>query len=228
MKTLVILIPAYNEDSVISSVIKQLQSAIKTLKLKKTIVVINDGSTDKTANIAQQVGAKVINHPINRGYGAALQTGIEYAKRTKADYAITFDADGQHDPKDIAKVYKALKQGFDIVVGSRFLSKTNTIPFIRKVILKLGNLATFIFFGIWISDSQSGFRGFNQKAIKNIKLKTNHMEVSSELYSEVKKHRLSFTEVPISVKYTQYSLSKGQTNLNSFNVLLKLVYKLFR
>jgi len=228
MKTLVILIPAYNEDSVIGSVIKQLQSVIKPLKLKKTIVVINDGSTDKTANIAQQVGAKVISHPINRGYGAALQTGIEYTKRAKADYAITFDADGQHDPKDITKVFQALEQGFDIVVGSRFLSKKNTIPLFRRIILKLGNLATFIFFGIWISDSQSGFRGFNQKAIKNIKLKTNHMEVSSEFYSEVKKHHLSYTEIPISVKYTQYSMSKGQTNLNSLNILLKLVYKLFR
>ena len=228
MKTLAILIPAYNEAAVIGGVIKDVQSALKPFKLDKNVVVINDGSTDKTAEIAKQAGAQVVTHSINRGYGAALQTGIEHANRTQLDYAITFDADGQHDPKDIAKVFHKLKQGYDIVVGSRFLMKTNQIPLFRRVILKLGNLATFIFFGIWISDSQSGFRGFNQQAIRKIKLKTNHMEVSSEFYSEVKKHRLSYIEVPISVKYTPYSLSKGQTNLNSFNVLLKLVYKLFR
>ena len=81
---------------------------------------------------------------------------------------------------------------------------------------------------MWVSDSQSGFRGFNKKALQKINLVTNSMEVSSELYGEIKKNKLKFTEVPISVKYTEYSLSKGQTNLNSLNILIKLVYKLFR
>jgi len=228
MKTLAVILPAYNEAKIIGQVIKQLKQDIKNLKVNKKIIVVNDGSSDKTAAISKKCGALVLTHKINRGYGAALQTGIEYARRHDIDYAITFDSDGQHDSQDILKVLQALKKGSNIVVGSRFLNKENKIPFIRKIILKFANFVTFLFFGIWVSDTQSGFRGFNRQAIEKINLSTNNMEVSSEFYAEVKKNKLSFTEIPIKVRYTQYSLSKGQHNLNSFNVMLKLIYKLFR
>jgi len=228
MKTLAVILPAYNEDKIIGKVISQLKKDIKDLKINKQIIVVNDGSSDNTAKIAEKYGALVLTHRINRGLGAALQTGIEYARRNNFDYAVTFDSDGQHDSQDIVKVLHALAKGFDIVVGSRFLNKDNKIPFTRKIILKFANFVTFLFFGIWTSDSQSGFRGFSRKAIEKINLSTNNMEVSSEFYAEVKKHKLKFTEAPIKIRYTKYSLSKGQQNLNSFNVMLKLIYKLFR
>ena len=227
MKKLLIVLPAYNEAQIIKKVILELKKFLKDLKYQSTIVVINDGSTDKTAKIAKKAGAFVLNHQINRGYGAATQTGIEYGRLTNADYLISFDSDGQHYPHDITKVLTSLEKGHDLVIGSRFLSKNN-IPFLRRLVLNLANLSTFIFFGMWVSDSQSGFRGFNKKALQKINLVTNSMEVSSELYGEIKKNKLKFTEVPISVKYTEYSLSKGQTNLNSLNNLIKLLYKLFR
>ena len=227
MKKLVIILPAYNEAKVISQVLKDLKKNTQTLPVKTQIIVVNDGSTDQTAALAKKQSVLVLTHLLNRGYGAALQTGIEYARRIKADYAVTFDADGQHYPQDITKILTNLNQGFDIVIGSRFLLK-NKIPFLRRIILKIANLTTFIFFGTWVSDSQSGFRGFSHKALTKIKLSANRMEVSSELYGELKKHQLSYSEVPISVRYTSYSLSKGQQNFNSLNILLKLIYKLFR
>ncbi len=227
MKKLLIVLPAYNEAQIIKKVILELKKFLKDLKYQSTIVVINDGSTDKTAKIAKKAGAFVLNHQINRGYGAATQTGIEYGRLTNADYLISFDSDGQHYPHDITKVLTSLEKGHDLVIGSRFLSKNN-IPFLRRLVLNLANLSTFIFFGMWVSDSQSGFRGFNKKALQKINLVTNSMEVSSELYGEIKKNKLKFTEVPISVKYTEYSLSKGQTNLNSLKNIIKLLYKLFR
>jgi len=229
MKTLAVILPAYNEDQIIGKVIKQLKQDIKDLKINKKIIVVNDGSSDKTAVIAKKHGALVLTHRINRGLGAALATGLEYSRRIQADFVITMDSDGQHDSQDLEKILQPLlKHKADVVVGSRFLNKNNKIPFIRTAILKFANFVTFLFFGIWTSDSQSGFRGFNRKAIEKINLSTNSMEVSSEFYAEVKKHKLKFTEIPIKVRYTEYSLSKGQQDLNSFNVMLKLIYKLFR
>lgn len=227
MKSLFVILPAFNEEKVIKSVIASIKNSIKSLPVKSKVIVVNDGSKDKTAFFAKQAGALVLNHVFNRGYGAATQTGIQFANLNKADYVITFDADGQHLPQDIKKIYQALEKGNDVVIGSRFLSKNN-IPASRRIILKLANMITWLFFGIKTSDSQSGFRGLNQKALKKINLVTNHMEASSELFGEIKKHRLTLKEVPISVTYTKYSQAKGQSNLNSFNILLKLIYKLFR
>lgn len=225
-----IILPAYNEAQVIVSTIKDIKKVLRQQSLiKSKIIVIDDGSQDSTLKLAKNHADVVIHHPLNRGLGAALATGLEYVKRhPEIKYAVSFDSDGQHHPQDILKAIKALNRGFDIVIGSRFLNPKNKIPFTRKLVLKLSNLLTFIFFGLWTSDSQSGFRAFNRKAIEAIKLSTNRMEVSSEFFSEIKARKLKFTEIPISVKYTSYSISKGQSNLNSFNILVKLIYKLFK
>lgn len=228
MKKLLIILPAYNEAKVIGSVLKSLASFAPKLAVSTKLVVIDDGSKDDTATIAQKNHAIVISHVVNRGYGASMQTGIEYAKRTQADYVITFDSDGQHFPEDLQAILSVLaKNQADIVVGSRFL-QTNPIPTLRRVILIASNLITFIFFGVWVTDSQSGFRGFNANAINKLRLTGDRMEASSEFFAEIKRHKLKYKEVPIRVRYTAYSLSKGQKNTDSFSVLLKLIYKLFQ
>jgi glycosyltransferase involved in cell wall biosynthesis len=226
----IIVLPAYNEQSVISTTIKHLKRALSQLKKYRfKIVVVDDGSTDNTFALARKSADVVLRHRFNRGLGAALATGLEYARRHQEfSLAVTFDSDGQHYPQDIIRVIKPLEQKFDVVIGSRFLKADNKIPFFRKLILKISNLATFIFFAVWTTDSQSGFRAFNRRAIDLIKLTSNKMEVSSEFFAEIKRNKLRFTEIPISVRYTPYSLAKGQTNLNSFHILLKLIYKLFR
>lgn len=227
MKRLVI-IPAFNEGKVIYKTLIDLKKAIKS-KGKFDILVIDDGSTDNTFSQARKAKVNVLCHRLNRGLGGALGTGFEYAKRFNYDLAVTFDADGQHHPQDLLKLIKPIEnRQADIVIGTRTLSKKGQMPLDRKIINWLSNFVTFIFFAIWTSDSQSGFRAFSKKALRLIQIKTQRMEVSSEIFSEIKRHRLKLKEIPITVIYTDYSRLKGQANLNSFNVLYKLLLRLVR
>ncbi len=220
-----IIVPAYNEAQVIFTTITKLK---KRLNKKFDILVVDDGSLDQTFPEAKKTHVRIVRHPLNRGLGAALGTGIAYARKGKYDLAITFDADGQHDPRDINKAVKPIEASkADLVIGTRTKGIGN-MPFDRWVINWASNILTFLLFGIWTSDSQSGFRAFSKKALHYIEIKTEGMEVSSEIFSEVKKHQLKVAEIPIHVIYTTYSRSKGQTNLNAFNVLVKLLLRLAR
>ena len=131
MKKLVIILPAFNEEKVIGQVLEGLKEELENINsLKKEIVVVDDESRDKTAKIASGEGAVVLQHPINRGLGGALATGLEYAKRKNFDFAVTFDADGQHDPKDLRKILETLLSGEeDVVIGVRDLKNLNNFPF---------------------------------------------------------------------------------------------------
>lgn len=224
---LIIVLPAFNEASVIDQVLENLKRELLLISnLQKEIVVVDDGSIDKTSQIAHKHGAMVLKHLINRGLGGALGTGLEYAKMSKADMMVTFDADGQHDAKDISKILNPiLNNRADVVIGVRNVKK---MPFDRRVITLFSSIITFIFFGIFCQDTQSGFRAFNLKAINSLKIKTQRMEVSSEFFYGIKKHKLRLIEVPIRVIYTPYSLKKGQKNSNAIKILLKLVLRLFR
>lgn len=219
-----IIIPAFNEASVLDETIKEIRKTYKNAD----IVVVDDGSRDNTAKVALESADYLLTHRHNCGLGAALSTGIEFAKRRGYSACLTFDADGQHDPKDIASAFKAIESGSDVVIGSRFLGTHSNMPRFRRFILTLSNFTTFIFFGIWTSDSQSGFRGFSRRAIETIKLRTNRMEVSSEIFGQVKRHKLVFHELPIHIRYTDYSLSKGQSNSNGLKILIKLLYQIIR
>jgi len=227
MKKLLIILPAYNEEKVIGKVLFELKSYLKKIKdLNFEIVVIDDASTDCTKKKAASQKIKVLSHPINRGLGGALFTGFEYAKLTGADFLLTMDSDGQHDPKDIGKILKLLLENkTDAVIGVRNIQK---MPFDRKIITLAGSLLTFLLFGVWCDDTQSGFRAFNKEAIKKIQLKTQRMEVSSEFFNEIKRNKLKFAQVPIRVIYTNYSRAKGQSNLNSGKVLVRLFLRLSR
>ena len=229
MQRLVLILPALNEAEVLADVLNRLKVVLKQLSLKTELVVVNDGSIDKTAAIAAKAGVTVLTHLINRGLGAALGTGLAYAKKTQADFAVTFDRDGQHDPEDIAKVLAPLlKNQADVVIGSRSLPGSGKMPLLRRINNLAFNVLTFLFFGKTTSDSLSGFRGFNRRAIQSIHLKTERMEVSNEFFAEIKRHRLRLEEVPIKVIYTPYSMRKGVRPGNIFAIIFRLVLRLLR
>jgi len=229
MKKLVLILPALNEAQVIGKVLKKIKKKVKALPVKTEVIVVNDGSSDKTAQIVKQQQIKVLTHKINRGLGASLGTGLAYAKLIKADFAITMDSDGQHDPKDIIKVLTPiLEKKADVVIGSRMLYSSNLMPIIRKFFNFISNLITLILFRIRTTDSLSGFRGFSKKAIQKIQIKTDRMEVSNELFLQIKKHQLKYSEAPIKVIYTDYSIQKGQKPSNAFAIVFKLLLRLFR
>jgi UDP-N-acetylglucosamine---dolichyl-phosphate N-acetylglucosaminyltransferase len=212
------LIPAYNEEKTIADVLKS------TMPHVDAIIVVNDGSSDRTAQIAQTHGAHVVSHVINRGLGAAIGTGFAAAQKLGADIVVTLDADGQHDATEIPKFVTAIENDADVVIGSRML-KRKGMPWYRQIANLLGNLVTFTLFGAWVTDSQSGFRAFNKFALSTIEIKTNRMEVSSELIAEARRNNLNLVEVPIKAIYTDYSLSKGQSFFVGIKTLAKLVLK---
>ncbi len=223
---LAILIPAFNEEKMLGKVLKTLPKKLPGIK-RREIIVVDDGSYDKTNRIARGSGVTVISHYLNRGLGGALGTGFEYAKENGFDVLVTFDADGQHNPADIASVIRPIVQKkADVVIGSRLKNRKN-MPMLRQIGIFGLNLITLFLFWVWTTDSQSGLRAFSKKAIKQIEIKSNKMEVSSEFFNEIQSHNLKFQEVPITSIYTRYSLSKGQKNVNVFRILSKLIYRRF-
>jgi len=217
MKTIIVM-PAYNEAKVIAGVINGLKK-----NGHKDIIVVDDGSNDRTGEIAEKAGAHVYTHPINRGLGGALGTGIKAALAEGAGYIVTFDSDGQHDPKDVNRVLAPLvNKKADVVIGSRLL-KPQGMPWIRRVGNFGLNVITFLLFGIWTTDSQSGLRAFSRKAAEKINIQTNKMEVSSEIIKEIGRKRLKFREIAIRPIYTKYSREHGQSHMNAFRIIAKLV-----
>lgn len=226
MKLLIIL-PAYNEEEKIGEVLSNLPRRIEGISEIERLV-IDDGSTDKTSEIAQKFKTTVLKHVINRGLGGAIGTGFEYARNSNADIVVTFDSDGQHRSQDIKPLIKPiLEKKSDVVIGSRFI-KLKQMPPDRILINILSNIATYILFGIYTSDSQSGLRAFNKRAIFKIDIKTQKMEVSSEIFKEIKRNNLKFTEIPIQAIYTGYSRRKGQKNSNALPIFYKLFLRLAR
>lgn len=200
MKTLIV-VPAHNEKEKIKEVISDLKS-----HGFNDILVVDDGSTDQTGLIADAAGAVVIRHIINRGLGAALGTGFEYARRLDYDCLVTFDGDGQHQAKYLQNLISPIRNNqCDVVVGSRFLKKDSSLPAGRFLVNYVSNIATWLLYGVWTSDTLSGLRAFNREAISKINLKTDKMEVSNEFFWEIKRNNLKFAEVPIECLYTDYS-----------------------
>lgn len=218
MKKIFILIPAYNEEKMIGQVITEVKK-----EGFKNIIVVDDGSTDKTKEKAEKAGAMVLSHLFNRGKGAAIKTGIEFLKQIDFDYLITIDGDGQHNVKDIKKVVEKLKDGYQVVLGNRFLKK-NQMPFFNRLGNFLANILTYLVYGLWVGDSQSGFRGYNKKAIDKLDLSSDQYEFDSEVIREIAYHQLKFCEVPIDVFYTSYSTSKRhkQNLINGIKTMIRL------
>ena len=217
-----IVVPAYNEEEVIKKTISSLKNAGY-----HNIVVVDDCSSDETGHKATEAGATVLTHIINRGYGAALRTGIDYVRDyTDAEMVVTFDADGQHQAKDIKKFIDTLANNrYDIVLGSRFLGSTKNISIIRKLILKCGIIFTTIMSGIHLTDTHNGFRALNRKAMSRIKTCARGMEYASEIIDEIKRKKLRHTEVPVTIIYTDYSMEKGQSSFNALKIAAKILIK---
>lgn len=189
-------IPAYNEEKNIAKIISQLQ------KITESIIVCNDGSNDLTSEIASKMGVEVVDHVKNLGYGAAIRSIFLKAKEIDTDILVTFDADGQHRIEDIEKVIEPIeKEECDIVIGSRFLEEPKNIPKYRKAgiktITKVTNLAT----DTKITDSQSGFRAYSKKTLKEITPSEYGMGVSTEILIKANKIKFKIKEVPIVVLY---------------------------
>lgn len=214
---IVAVIPAYNEEDRIEKVIKSIE------KYVNLIVVVDDGSTDKTVDKIKSKKVLILRHEINLGQGASLQTGFDYAKRLQPDVVITYDADGQFEPSDIPKVIRPILKGkYDIVLGSRFLGKTINLPLSKHFVLKSGVLFTRIFSGVNVTDTHNGFRALNQNALKKIHIIHNRMAHASEIIDQTKEYKLKYKEVPVTVKY----LTKvNQSSLNAFTILFDLISK---
>ena len=223
-----IVIAAFNEGRKIGLVIEDLKKYGYS-----SIVAVDDGSSDATVRSAEGAGAMVLRHAFNRGQGASLKTGIEYALRNGAEFIVTFDADGQHHASDIVQLLEPLQAGTaDIAIGSRFLleSTQKNIPLLRKVALKAGIFFLYLLYGIHVTDSQNGLRAMTRHAAKTIEIKQDRMSHAGEILDSIHRKNLRFVEVPVHITYSDYSRSKGE-NRNSFvasmTIAMRLIWEKF-
>ena len=215
----VAVVPAYNEEKTVGGVVRSL------LPFVQEAVVVDDGSVDGTTREARAGGACVVGHMLNRGLGAAIGTGVEAALRDGADIVVTFDADGQHDAKDVSRLIAPILEGeADVAIGTRTMDR-QLMPGSRRVANWIGNALTFVLFGKWVQDSQSGLRAFSRQAAEDLEIKCDRMEVSSEIVKEIRRHGWRLAEVPIRPVYTDYSMSKGQGFLVGLKTAGKLLLR---
>ena len=210
-----VVVPAHNEQDNIFGVIKSLQ------ELTPNIVVVDDASTDRTNDIARSLGVLLLEHLINRGQGAALQTGTEFALKNGAKIIVHFDADGQMLAKDIYRIITPiLDNQAEIVFGTRFLEKKSKIPWTKKYfILKPALMFNWFFTGIKLSDAHNGFRALSRQAAKAIKITQDGMAHATEILDQVRAHDLNYSEVPVEIVYNQY----GQRFLSGFKIIRDLI-----
>jgi glycosyltransferase involved in cell wall biosynthesis len=208
-----IVMPAHNEERTIGSVLGSLKR-----EGWRQIIVVNDGSTDRTASIARAKGAVVVAHRRNMGLGAALRTGLATARKRGADCAVTFDADGQHDSKSVQRLVNALKSK-DLVIGVR----THVgIPLYKKFGNFILDWITFLFSSVFI-DSQSGSRAFNRRALEKIKIMSNRYDVSSEIIIQAKRRGLKIGQTRVKCFYTKYTKTRGTTIVSGIRILAGLI-----
>ena len=200
---IIIGIPAFNEEKNIGPIIQSLK------KMYDDVLVCDDGSSDSTSSIALEMGAIVVKHPTNQGYGSAIKTIFNEAKKINCDILVTFDADGQHQISEIDDILKPIIQNTaDIVIGSRFLGKTKNLPKYRKFGIKTITGLTNVMTGSNISDSQSGFRSYSQKILKEISPTESGMGISTEILIKAVKNKMRITEIPITISYKNNIHSK--------------------
>jgi glycosyltransferase involved in cell wall biosynthesis len=214
-----IIIPVFNEQQTIRKVVESL------LVLHYNIVIVDDGSTDATEDCLVGLPVFYIRHEINLGQGAALQTGIEFALSREAEILISFDGDGQHQVADLARLIEPLLlHEANVVLGSRFLpAATTNISFFRKQAIFLGRAVHFLFTGLWLSDAHNGLRAFDRKAASVLELKENRMAHASEILFKLHSHQLTIKEVPVSILYSMYSKSKGQSVFSGIKIFLDIL-----
>jgi glycosyltransferase involved in cell wall biosynthesis len=212
-----VVIAAHNEARAIGRV------AAELAPLPYRVVVVDDGSTDATAELAARAGAEVLRHPINLGQGAALQTGIDYALLRGASHLVTFDADGQHRAEDIAALLGALSANdADFALGSRFRGAVVDLPPLRRLMLRAATLFTRATTGLDVSDAHNGLRAMTRRGAARIRLRQNRMAHASEILHQIAASGLRYVEVPVTIQYSRYSLAKGQRASEFVVILLDL------
>lgn len=218
---IVAVIPAYNEATRIATVVSDAR------KVCDRVIVVDDGSTDRTGEAAMEAGATVLRHLENSGAGAATMTGIEAARAMGATAMVTLDADGQHDPVDIPLLLHPIKNdSADIVFANRF-GMRNKIPLIRRFFNALGNIVTFIATGMWVQDSQCGFKVFGPRALGEVDIKMSGFEFCTEIVGEARRNRWRIAQIPTKVLYSEYTMAKGQSFASGVKTALKILVRSF-
>lgn len=216
-----VVIPLFNEAAVIADVLAGLRSRFVN------IVCVDDGSTDGSTEAAERAGVHLVRHPVNLGQGAALQTGIMYAlSHPSCDFIVTFDADGQHRVTDaVAMLETAREEDLAVVFGSRFLDNRTDPGWIKRVILKTAVRVSNLTTGLKLTDAHNGLRVIRRDAAEHLDLKQDRMAHATEIVLQLSRTGLPWKEHPVELLYTDYSRAKGQSVLNSVNILVDLVVR---
>lgn len=216
-----VVIPMFNEGSVIGDVVREVRGVFPH------VVCVDDGSADESAAAAEAAGAVVVRHPINLGQGAALQTGFDYALSDPAmTEVVTFDADGQHQLADAAAMVERLRRDdLDVVIGSRFLDDRTEVARLRRVILRTAALYTRWTSGMALTDAHNGLRVLDRGLLERVRLRQNRMAHASELVDKIGRAKVRWAEHPTHIIYSDYSKAKGQSLLNSVNILFELIFR---
>lgn len=213
-----VVVPAYNEAARLAVTLRPL------VALGHEVVLVDDGSVDGTPEVAEAFSVWILRHPMNRGQGAALRTGIAFALEHGADVIVTFDGDGQHDAADIASLIEPVVTGrADVVLGSRFLGRAIGLRAGRRLLLYAARVFTRVLSGVGATDPHNGLRALSRTAAKQVHIVQDGMAHASEIIDEIRKHRLHWCEVPVTVTYTDATLSKGQSSWNAFRIVADLL-----
>ncbi len=218
---IVIVIPSYNEAHRILKVVTDIQQ-----KGYLNIVVVDDGSTDNSMNLLDGLNITILQHLVNRGAGAATETGLKYCRtKLKAETVVMIDADTQHEVGDISKLIEAhISQNADITIGNRFMEDSKNIPVKNWFYNQIANIVTSVLAGKRVHDSQSGFKVFNRKALNSVIIEQDRYEHCSEILIKGIEHKLKVIEVPIRVYYTPETIAKGQHFLHGIRTLVHLLH----
>ena len=213
-----VVIPVFNEAQVLQSVVES------ALTVFPNVVCVDDGSRDGSVEAVLRTRAHLVRHPVNLGQGAALQTGLSYARaQPGAEYFVTFDADGQHRLEDAQKMLDmARSPDVDLVLGTRFAEHAATVPLAKRLILRTAVLLSPAGRKLRLTDAHNGLRVLTRPVVEDLHITMNGMAHASEIVSYLGRSSWRVREVPVSIRYTEYSRSKGQSLLNGVNILFDL------
>ena len=216
-----VIIPVFNEEAVVKGVVNNV------LKHYSTVVCIDDGSTDGSIAEIEKTKAYIIKHPINMGQGAALQTGIEFAlSLPDIEYLATYDSDGQHRIEDMKTMVQAIEGGeYDVVLGSRFLGTTTGAGFLRALVLKAAVRFSNVVSGLKLTDAHNGLRVLSRDFASELQITLPDMAHASEILEIIAQTKAKFTEIPVTIDYTEYSKAKGQSLLNAINISFDILLR---
>ena len=219
-----VVMPCFDEAGVLGSVLADL------VPFGYSVVVVDDGSAVPAAAQVTHPGVRVVRHCVNLGQGAALQTGFDFALRHGAQYLVTFDSDGQHLAAEIASLVEPLRNGSaDVALGTRFAMGGVAVDISRKraTVLKIATMLSRQTTGLDITDTHNGFRAFTRAAASRLRITQNRMAHASQILEEIARQGLRYVEVPVTIRYTEYSLKKGQKLANGFNILWESMTEMF-